>query len=195
MPLLVRMSDEKAAQALTFIEAGATGILLAGTRTAEQIASIVNRIKYSPMGDRGIALQALHNGYEAVKVTEYMKRANEETMVVAHIESREGFENLEEILSVPGVDGMTIGAMDYSDDLGDPGNLKHPQIRESMKHAVVTAKKTGRFCGIITSNAALGEECIHMGMKLWVCGTDAGILMEGARRGVANFKKFVAAVE
>lgn len=190
VPVIVRIPENKIHESLQFVEAGATGILLAGTKRSEQIREVVEMIKYKPLGDRGIAIQALHNGYKKYPVKEYMKLANEETMVIAHIESVEGFKNLEEILSVPGVDGMTIGAMDYTNDLGDPGNFDLPEVQKALEKAVSVTGSLNRFCGVISSNASFGHRCIDAGMHLWVCGTDAGILMEGARKGVENFRTF-----
>jgi 4-hydroxy-2-oxoheptanedioate aldolase len=44
-------------------------------------------------------------------------------MILIHIEGVEGLENLEEIISVPGLDVIFLGPYDLSQSLGIPGQV------------------------------------------------------------------------
>ena len=67
---------------------------------------------------------------------QYFKYSNEETMIIAHIEGVEGINNLEEILSVSGIDVIFIGPYDLSQSLGIPGQINHSLVMEKMKEVV-----------------------------------------------------------
>ena len=68
--------------------------------------------------------------------------ANKETMIIAHIEGVEGINNLNEILSVPGIDVIFIGPYDLSQSLGVPGEVNHPLVKEEkMKKVILKCKK------------------------------------------------------
>jgi len=51
-------------------------------------------------------------------------------MIIAHIEGVEGINNLNEILSVSGIDVIFIGPYDLSQSLGIPGEVNHPLVTE-----------------------------------------------------------------
>ena len=61
-------------------------------------------------------------------------------MIILQIEGIEGIQNLDEILSVPGIDIIFIGPYDLSQSLGLPGNVHHPKVIEQMKLIVKKPK-------------------------------------------------------
>ena len=88
MPALVRIPEMRREHALKFMEMGASGLLLPNTETAEQARMLVDCTKYAPMGHRGVSLSRPHTDFKRVDGREYMRRANEETILMCQIESR-----------------------------------------------------------------------------------------------------------
>ncbi len=58
------------------------------------------------------------------------------TLLILQLEGREAVENIEEILSVPGVDIVFIGPYDLSQSLGVPGEVRNPRVTEAMTEIV-----------------------------------------------------------
>ena len=94
--------------------------------TSEQVEEIVSWVRYPPSGIRGFACNTAQSGGEAISAEEHVESANRETLLVIQIERREAVANLEEMLSIEGVDVACLGFMDLSVDLGVPGQLEHP---------------------------------------------------------------------
>ena len=71
-------------------------------------------MKYSPRGEREVCRYVRAAKYSSMDKFEYFKTANNETMIIAHIEGVEGINNLNEIMSVVGIDVIFIGPYDLS---------------------------------------------------------------------------------
>ena len=71
-------------------------------------------------------------------LNEYTARANEETLVSIQIETMDAVNNLDEILSVEGVDIFFIGPMDLSVSMGYIGQPNHPEVQKMIEKLVGT---------------------------------------------------------
>ena len=105
------------------LDAGAEGIMVPMTSRREQAERIVRYSKFTPLGARGFGNQTGQTDYQVRKTVEFMKEANENTFIVAQIETKEAIENIEEILDVEGIDVGLIGPNDLSISLGVPDQM------------------------------------------------------------------------
>src|SRR5918995_2956478 len=121
---LVRLAWNDPIQAKAVLDSGAAGVLVPMVNTKADAELAVAMTKYPPLGYRGIGL-ARAQGY-GEDFDEYVKRANDDTLLMVIIEHKDAVANIEEILSVPGIDGTFIGPYDLSMSLGIPGQLDHP---------------------------------------------------------------------
>ena len=87
LPALVRVPEAQREPVLRYLEMGAAGLLLPNTETPAQARHLVELAKYVPLGNRGVSLLRPHTGFEAVEPAAYMKRVNEEIILMAQIES------------------------------------------------------------------------------------------------------------
>ena len=92
--------------------------------SAAEAHRIVNSIKYTPEGSRGVALQVAHDRYRPGTVTDKFTDANRRRTVFCQIETAEGVENAEAIAALPGVDCLWVGHFDLSGSLGVPGQFE-----------------------------------------------------------------------
>lgn len=165
---LVRVPANEAPVILRFMDTGAQGVHIPLATSAEDADAAVRAVKYWPRGTRGLTgVRAASYGQEE-PLAEYVAQANEETLVVVQIETREALERVSEIASVDGVDVVFVGPTDLSHALGVPGQLSHPLVEEAYETVVR---------GMTDSPAALG-----------VLVPDA----DGARRWRARGARYVA---
>ncbi len=145
-PTLVRLSSHDPAQIKRVLDAGATGIIAPMVNTAAQARAVVSAATYPPTGTRGVGL-ARAQSY-GVGFPEYLKRMERDLVCIMQVEHIEGVDNLEEILTVDGVDGFFIGPYDLSASLGLPGQFDHPDVVAAMDRVAEIVKRPDVMAGV-----------------------------------------------
>jgi len=101
------------------------GVYISQIETVEQAACAVRCAKYSPKGTRGVCRFVRAADYGAKDRFKYFEDANN-NLVILQLEGCEAIENINEILSVEGIDILFIGPYDLSQSLGVPGQTGPP---------------------------------------------------------------------
>ena len=118
--------------------------------TGAEAESAVAACKYPPVGIRGFGpRRGLHFGGQPFN--EYLKEADDRIMVIVQIEHIDAVRNLQEILAVPGLDGVCIGPLDLSGSIGMPGQTTSPEMKELIDEIIVATCKTDKLVGIATA--------------------------------------------
>jgi 2-keto-3-deoxy-L-rhamnonate aldolase RhmA len=104
------------------LDVGARGVMVPRVETKQQAEDIVSQLKYAPMGRRGVALGIAHDLYRPGSA-EFFAQANEEIAVILLLETEKALANMDEIVSVPGVDVAWIGHYDLTVSLGIPAQF------------------------------------------------------------------------
>ena len=117
---------------------------------------------------------------------DYVKMANDETMVLGVLESMKGVENISDILDVEGFDGVFIGTNDLSNSLGVPGNTNHPKVLEAIDAILSASLKTKKPIGGVVRGGETPQQYIEKGFKIVLTATQA--LLAGASKSF--IKKF-----
>lgn len=189
IPGFVRIPEVKREVVLKYMEMGARGLLLPNTETAEQAKALVNYSKYAPLGNRGVALMREHTGFEKPDdVVDYMRTANEETILMIQIESPIGVENIDEILSVDGIDAAFIGPNDLSQSMGIMGQLGNPRFIESVEKVIETANKKNKYSGIHLGAIDPLKKWIDKGMTINLWSSDVNILIDASKEKLNKLK-------
>lgn len=163
------------------------GVLVPMVNTAEDAKNIVRLVKYPPMGSRGISTTRTHTNYAPPALDEYIKIANQRTIILAQIESRQAVENVDEIAAVDGIDALMVGPNDMAADLGTPGKLETPEMDAAIYRVIEAAKKAGKPCGIIDSHVPFLRKWRDRGMNIFSCGSEVGMMMSRAK---SNYEEF-----
>ncbi|MCS7026232.1 MAG: aldolase/citrate lyase family protein [Bryobacteraceae bacterium] len=148
------------------LDAGALGVMIGNVETPEQAKSIVEAVKYAPLGKRGLGLGTAHNDYVVPDPVAYLQYANENTTVICQIESPLGVSNVEAICATPGVDCVWVGHFDLSSALGIPGQFQHPDFLASLQAVVAAAHKHHKLAGIQPGDAAQADQWIALGFNV-----------------------------
>jgi 4-hydroxy-2-oxoheptanedioate aldolase len=100
------------------LDAGAHGVIVPMVNTREQAEAVVRSVRYAPDGARSWG-PVIAGGRHA----NYRSWAREHIAVIPMIETVEAISNLDDILSVPGIDAIYVGPADLSLTLGlEPRN-------------------------------------------------------------------------
>ena len=146
---LVRVAMNIQQNILRYLDSGALGVQLPLLNTKADVENVVRSVKYRPEGRRGLAGVRVNSYGLTGPLGDYVKEANQQTMVIAQIETMEAVENLKEILTVPGIDIVFIGPTDLSSAMGYPGQAKHPEVQKMIDHLVKEIHAAGKAIGTV----------------------------------------------
>ena len=187
---VVRVAWNEPATIMKALDLGAYGIIVPLVNTAEEAAMAVAACRYPPVGMRSSGpVRALHYGG-----ADYVANANDEIVVMAMIETKEGLANLDAICATPGLDAVYIGPADLSFALGLPPRLDNPdplhmatcdKIREAAQRH---GKKACMHCG----SAAFAAGAVKRGFDLVMLTSDLQSMVAGARRQLDDLKAALA---
>ena len=179
IPSIIRLSDNTRMNITKYSDAGVNGFILPMTNSPEDIIPVIKYAKYSPIGKRGISTMRAHTLYNPPPLKEYMNEANEKLKIYAQIETNKGVKNINEILSVNGLEGVFIGPNDLSCDLDCIGDKK-PVIK-CIEKVASACKKANKPWGIITTDSELISVAKENNVKLISYGSELNILNNGCK--------------
>lgn len=171
---LVRPSGLHPSEIMRYLDAGSYGIICPMISTVEDARVLVSACRYPPLGTRsfGPARGLLYGG------PDYLDGANEEILVMAMIETRQGLENLNAILEVPGLGGIYVGPNDLALAMGfRPANESaEPAVVDAIERIRAETVAAGKIAGIFCSDGPAAARRIAEGFDLVTPGNDAALL-------------------
>ena len=172
---------------MKMLDAGAYGLICPMVNTREDAEKLVAATHYPPLGSRsmGPIRATLYGG------ADYQPRANETIVVFAMIETRQALDNLDEILSVKGLDAVYIGPADLSLALGcNPtfDDVDKP-VAEAIDMILAKAKEHGVVAGVHNGTPEGALRRIAKGFQFISISSDARLMAAGAQQVVAKMRQ------
>jgi len=184
---MVRVNWNEPGQIMKILDAGAYGVICPMVSNREQAEKFVQACQYPPKGYRSFGpIRGLIYGG-----SDYADHANDEILKLAMIETKEALENLDKIMSTPGLDGIYIGPADLSLAIGEKpgfdkqeGSPTYEQITNILKHA----KKNNIVAGIHNGTPEYAQKMIDIGFQFVSVGSDQKSMSAGAKEIVSKLK-------
>lgn len=170
------------------LDSGAHGVICPMINTPADVVRLVNAVRYPPIGQRsfgpGRASLMAKGAYSA----EY---GNTHTFALAMIETREALERLNEILDVPGLDGVFVGPSDLSLALGyGPGvDRSEPEVVAAIAHIREETARRGQIAAIFTGSGAYARRMADSDYDMVSMSSDAKLLEGAARQMIKAFSE------
>ena len=171
------------------IGSGIQNLLFADIRSVEDAREAVAAARAETPRTKGYVGAAMRRdvGYVLNCGSEIYVDQLEDGVVALMIEKDSAVENLEAILSVPGVDMIQFGPADYSMSIGIPGKWDHARVREAERYVIETALRMG-----IAPRAELGDfrdadRYLQMGVKHYCVGWDIDVIYKYCKDQGAAF--------
>ena len=184
---LARVPWNDPARLMKILDAGAYGVICPMINTAREAEAMVRACKYPPRGFRswGPVRASLYAG------TDYGDHANTETIVMPMIETAEALKNLDEILSVDGVDAIYVGPSDLSLAMGLKPRLDQtdPPVVDAQKKIVAACKRHNVIAGIHNATAAYSLKMIAEGYQFVTLASDSRHMAAKAAEEVGIVRK------
>lgn len=186
---LIRLTSNHPDQIKRVMDAGAHGIVVPMVNSADDAARAVAATRYAPQGNRGVGLaraQRYGPGFN-----DYLQWQGDGPVVIVQIEHRNALDQLEAILTVPGVDGFIIGPYDLSCSMGMPGEFERPEFKEAMSQILSTGLRMRCPAGlhIVEPDQSRLRQVIAEGYRFIAYSVDMRMLDIAARAGLASAKE------
>ena len=187
---LVRLTSNNPDLIKRVMDAGAHGVIVPMVKTPQEARQAVDSVRYPEAGKRSIGL-ARAQGY-GTGFQEYFEWQKEFSVVIVQIEHIEAVNCLEEIFSVPGVDGYIVGPYDLSGSMGIPGQFEHPEFLDAMERIRAISEKTNMPGGVhvIEPDPEQLQMRIDEGNRFIAYSLDVRMLDVACRTGLQHIEKF-----
>ena len=187
---LARVQEISRAAILKLLDVGAMGIIVPCVNSIEDVHKIVEYGTYAPLGDRGVANTAgsgfWFEDYACRGLPEYFEISNRETMLLPQCETLWCLEHIDEVLAVPGIDGMFVGPFDLSTAMGIPGQFDLPEFRDALNRVQRACAAAGKPSMIYAASEGKAREGFAEGYGSVAFGMDATTLTNAYRAAVKN---------
>jgi 4-hydroxy-2-oxoheptanedioate aldolase len=97
------------------------------------------------------------------------------------LEGLSAIHNLDEILDVGGLDGLFVGPVDLSGELGHPGQPEHPEVAAAIKNIFDRCTQAGLATGVYAPTAKRANEWFGLGASLVAVSADSAMMLDGFR--------------
>ena len=171
---------------MKLLDAGCYGIICPMINTRAEAEAFVGACRYPPVGYRshGPNRARLYGG------NDYPLQANDHVITMAMIETVQALENLEDILTVPGLDAIYVGPSDLSRSFGNApgGDWEEGPVVKALDTIIAACKKHGIYAGLHTGSAAYTLRMFEKGYQFSTISSEAGIMSAAASQVINEVK-------
>ena len=164
------------------LDIGAWGIIVPWVNTREEAERAVQAIKYPPVGLRGFGPRRA-----SLVDPDYMKTAQDEIILGVQIETKKAIDNLDEILSVKGIDAAVIGPADLSLSLGMLMQYDNPKFNAALDKVAAAATRHHVAAGFLAVDDV--ERRVKQGFNWLNVQADLSFLKTGGQTALDEARK------
>ena len=178
---VVRVMDNDYALIYRTLDRGAQGIVVPHVNTRAEAEAVVEAGKFAPLGKRG-----MFTSRQGFGVSDYLKTANDQSLLMVLIEDIVGVKNLDEILKVDHIDVFFVAPNDLATSMGHIGNMGHPDVQKTIDAAIGKIVQSGRVAGTLVSldnierYTRLGVRAVMTSFFPWIQASAKTLLERGA---------------
>jgi 2-keto-3-deoxy-L-rhamnonate aldolase RhmA len=190
LPVVAKVPECTRTHVAKLLECGVIGIQLPWTETREQVDQLVSYVKFPPVGIRAAAPGMGNCDYNLqTPGRDLIERGNRETVILAHVETRRGIENLDAVLDNPHVDVLFLGMYDLSVSYGCPGEFHNPDVMKAVEVALAAAARHGKAAGMYVPDARGADPWVSRGMRFFETASEVDLIDTTARKIVTQFRE------
>ena len=187
---ITRAKEISRSSILKLLDLGAQGLIVPYVKTIEECKKIVGWAKYPPIGERGFSTSRKDGfGYKlGLTVAEEMEYYNDEVLVIPQCETKEAYEQIEEIANMEGIDGIFIGPYDLSISLGVPGDFDSEVFLNAVKRIIDVVHKAGKFVIMFAGNNEKAKQAYELGIDSITYSLNTAMIIETYKKVVEDVK-------
>ena len=152
---------------------------------------MVESCRYPPHGHRSASGSGPALGYSVRSQGEINSYLNEQTLLIAMLETPEAIENADAIAAIDGIDMLHIGSSDLSTEMGIPGQYKHARMRQAYEATARAARAHGKSMGVggVREDLEFQTWLMQLGMRYLTGGSDVCYILSAGRADVKRLRE------
>jgi 2-dehydro-3-deoxyglucarate aldolase/4-hydroxy-2-oxoheptanedioate aldolase len=160
--------------------------------SAAQAEEFVKWTKFAPRGNRGMNTGGWDAQFTMLPVTEFIRRANEESFVAIQIETSQSVAECEAIAAIEGVDALFLGPVDLSQSLGVTGQFFHEKCLAAIDRVAAACRNSGKSWAAVAIDPQHAEMLVDKGCRMISPVSDSKLIVAGVAATKQEFAKFFA---
>jgi len=196
LPCMVRTADHSYAQINRLMDQAPDGIFIPRIRHRSEVEAVYKMVKYPPLGVRGLGAStcpiAKYMGWGSIQ--EQIDYVNTKQVFGIQIETAQALDNIEDILSMPGIDIAIVGPDDLCISMGIAGQQNHPEYQKALGRVVSVCNKHNVMPGIACGNPVEVHALIRRGFRAFWYMADICLMWQKANEQIKalgpDFRKF-----
>jgi len=186
---VTRIGENTPQRIQKFLDSGANGVLIPLVNSAADAQQVVDAVKYTPLGKRGLAASRVSDwGLNPGGLPAYVEHANRETFIAVQVETEQAIDNIDEINSINEIDMIFFGPSDLSTALGIPGQATHSDVISLIERLGKRAQEAGKITGTIARDKAALDHWKSHGFQFLCTGVN-NLLASGIKSFVESLNR------
>ena len=188
----VRIGDIRRPCVLRMLDVGARGLIVPNIRSVDQVRELVIHAKFPPVGNRGYCpnrTSGWGSDSWSKDVFSYMEECNRRCKLIPQCETKEALEQIEEIATIPGVDGIFVGPCDLSIDLGIPLQFDNPVLVSAVERILKACKENNKESLIFAGSMNDALKWVGKGFDSIAYSLDTSVFIQAYQALVEQFHK------
>lgn len=194
---MVKLPNDDPSFLMRVLDAGAMGVVVPNLSTKEQAQAAVAAARYK-LGDnggiRGACPGTRATWHQTTDWNRFVQWSNDNVMVWGMIENIAGASNIDEILTVPGLDAIALGPFDLAHEMGYPGEVLHPAVTDVLDIVIAKTLETGipvvasLFAATPEAMAQERQRWFSKGVRMFSIGSDRTMITTAMKERVRATK-------
>lgn len=183
----VRVAANRPELIVAALNLGAAGILVPHVDSAVEARAAVSATRFGPAGTRGVCPTVRAAKYTAAKFPDYYAEANEAVITGVLLEGREALDDLDEMLTIDGLDLVMVAPYDLSQSLGVTGDVYHQKVTDTVRSVCERARAARKVVGTFAEDPARAAAWAGQGVGFIGMDVDTQIVRRAAQSHVDGF--------
>ena len=141
----MRVPDQIPSNILNYIDRGIKAITVPFVNTKEEAEAVIDCCYFSPVGHRSYTSKRVMRFGLETDLKAMMNRTNDDLLVMPQIEDIKAYNNLDEILTVEGINVFAGGPNDLAQSMGYPGEPNHPDCIKVTNEGTEKIHAAGKY--------------------------------------------------
>jgi 4-hydroxy-2-oxoheptanedioate aldolase len=191
-PAVVRVAWNDHVLLKRVIDAGVQSVMIPSVDTPDLAEAAVKACLYPPAGFRGYAASVVRASTFGLE-PDYVRKANENMLIVIQLESPQAVENAAAIAAIEGADVIFIGINDLAGAMGLIGQTGHPEVQALARKAERDILAAGKILGTVPNAGAGINDLLDRGYRFIPGPYDVALLRDSGLAAMAQYREIQAA--
>jgi 2-keto-3-deoxy-L-rhamnonate aldolase RhmA len=187
LQVLVRVPDRSGSYLQRLLDSGVDGILVPRVTSAQEAAFSVAEMLFPPQGSRGFGGASRAGRWGGISRADYLDWGDSQVMRGVQLEDRAAIENVEAIMSVPGLNGVFLGMADLS--LSMQRHEDDPEVQALVERFLLAGAAHSVACGTAVQTPSEALAAAGRGYSFVMVSNDAGLFRSAATTLVAQIRE------